>query len=247
MIRAAFIGSLLFIAGCATSERVQEMEDRLAELEATVEKLEAAPPAARTAAAATPEVDTAKEEAAVNIYKEITALLQANKVDEAKAKLAQMEREYSETRAWRRARKTAQELAVVGKTAPPSMNIEQWFQGEGEVNISSSQPTLLVFWEKWCPHCRREVPKLQVMYDQFKPQGLQVIGLTKLSRDTAPEDISSFIEEQNVSYPVAKEDGSISEYFNVSGVPAAAVVKDGQIVWRGHPARLTDSMIEDWL
>jgi peroxiredoxin len=127
------------------------------------------------------------------------------------------------------------------------MNIEQWFQGEGEVNISSSQPTLLVFWEKWCPHCRREVPKLQVMYDQFKPQGLQVIGLTKLSRNTTPEEISSFIEEQNVSYPVAKEDGSISEYFNVSGVPAAAVVKDGQIVWRGHPARLTDSMIEDWL
>ena len=41
MIRAAFIGSLLFIAGCATSERVQEMEDRLAELEATVEKLRA--------------------------------------------------------------------------------------------------------------------------------------------------------------------------------------------------------------
>ena len=246
MIRAAIIGSLLFIAGCATSERVQEMEDRLAELEAAVEKLEAAPAATRAANAA-PAVDTAKEEAAVNIYKEITELLQSNKVAEAKAKLAQMEREYSDTRAWRRARKTAQELAVVGKDAPASMNIEQWFQGEGEVDISSSQPTLLVFWEKWCPHCRREVPKLQATYEQYKPQGLQVIGLTKLSRNTAPDDISSFIDEQNVGYPVAKEDGSISEYFNVSGVPAAAVVKDGEIVWRGHPARLTDDMIEGWL
>lgn len=246
MIRAAIIGSLLFIAGCATSERVQEMEDRLAELEAAVEKLEAAPAATRAANGA-PAVDTAKEEAAVNIYKEINELLQSNKVAEAKAKLAQMEREYSDTRAWRRARKTAQELAVVGKDAPASMNIEQWFQGEGEVDISSSQPTLLVFWEKWCPHCRREVPKLQATYEQYKPQGLQVIGLTKLSRNTAPDDISSFIDEQNVGYPVAKEDGSISEYFNVSGVPAAAVVKDGEIVWRGHPARLTDDMIEGWL
>ena len=127
------------------------------------------------------------------------------------------------------------------------MNIEQWFQGEGEVDISSGQATLLVFWEKWCPHCRREMPKLQATYEQFNSQGLQVIGLTKLSRNTAPDEISAFIDEQNVSYPIAKEDGSISEYFNVAGVPAAAVVKDGQIVWRGHPARLTDTMIQSWL
>ena len=38
----------------------------------------------------------------------------------------------------------------------------------------------------------------------------------------------------------------MSQHFNVSGIPAAAVVKDGKIVWRGHPARLTDEMIQGW-
>ncbi len=43
------------------------------------------------------------------------------------------------------------------------------------------------------------------------------------------------------------ETGKLTEYFNVSGIPAAAVVKDGKIVWRGHPIRLTDEMLKNWL
>ena len=33
----------------------------------------------------------------------------------------------------------------------------------------------------------------------------------------------------------------------IKTVPAAAVVKDGKIVWRGHPSRLSESMIKKWL
>jgi hypothetical protein len=39
----------------------------------------------------------------------------------------------------------------------------------------------------------------------------------------------------------------MSDYFAVSGIPAAAVIKDGKVVWRGHPGRLTDDMINAWL
>jgi hypothetical protein len=39
----------------------------------------------------------------------------------------------------------------------------------------------------------------------------------------------------------------MSTYFGVRGIPAAAVVKDGQIVWRGHPARITEDMLKGWL
>ena len=51
-----------------------------------------------------------------------------------------------------------------------------------------------------------------------------------------------------VSYPIAKESGdALSKHFGVRGIPAAAMVKDGKVVWRGHPARLTDDMIEGWI
>ena len=50
-----------------------------------------------------------------------------------------------------------------------------------------------------------------------------------------------------MTYPTAKENGDLSKHFNVSGIPAAAVVKGGKVVWRGHPGRLNDSMIDGWL
>jgi hypothetical protein len=39
----------------------------------------------------------------------------------------------------------------------------------------------------------------------------------------------------------------VAEAFNVSGIPAAAIVKDGKIVWRGHPARLKPENIDKML
>ena len=69
---------------------------------------------------------------------------------------------------------------------------------------------------------------------------MQLLGLTKLSKSTTEEKHTDFIKENNVQYPTAKEDGSLSQYFNVSGIPAAAVIHNGLVVWRGHPARLPE-------
>jgi len=60
--------------------------------------------------------------------------------------------------------------------------------------------------------------------------------------------VTAFLSEQKVTYPIAKEQGdSMSKAYGVKGIPAAAVVKDGKVVWRGHPAKLTDDMIKGWL
>ena len=74
-----------------------------------------------------------------------------------------------------------------------------------------------------------------------------MVGLTKMSRNKSKEEVMSFLQDKKVSYPIAKENGKLSSHFNVSGIPAAAVVKDGKIVWRGHPARLDDAKLEGWL
>jgi len=57
-----------------------------------------------------------------------------------------------------------------------------------------------------------------------------VIGLTRITKSATEEKVQAFIEEKKVEYPMAKEDGSVSRYFNVSGIPAAAVIKDGKVV-----------------
>ena len=175
---------------------------------------------------------------------QINRLIQSGDTTKAKADMAAFMKKYGSTKAAQSARRTYQELQVIGKTTPANWGINKWFQGESAIDLASNKTTLVVFWETWCPHCQREVPKLQSIYDSLSGQGLQVIGLTKITKSSTEEKVASFIKDTNMTYPVAKEDGSASSYFGVSGIPAAAVLQNGKVVWRGHPAQITDEMIE---
>lgn len=187
------------------------------------------------------------EQAARQLFDEVNQLVGAGNAAAAQAKLNTLTTTYPNTSAARAAQRLQSEFAVLGKAAPQDYGIEKWLQGEQDIDLKSTKTTLIVFWEIWCPHCRREVPKIQQLYTLFKDKGLQVVGLTKLSRSSTEESLMSFLKENGLTYPIAKENGLASGYFGVQGVPAAAVVKDGKVVWRGHPARITEEVVKNWL
>ncbi len=231
-----------------------ELEMRVAQLETEVAQLkkngaqpapapaQAAQKTAKPAGAAQGNADPARTEAAIALFREANQLVAARKYDEARAKLNQLKNEYGDTPAARSGDKVLREIEVIGKPTGP-LQVEKWYQGQTEIG---NEPTLLVFWEAWCPHCKREVPKLEELYQKHKGK-MAVIGLTKQTRNITDDQVKSFIEEKGIHYPIAKEaDGAMSRYYNVSGIPAAAVVKDGKVVWRGHPARITEEMIAEW-
>lgn len=241
---------VLLLAACATEDQVKKLEERLAATEKKVEELEKRPASAGRTAPATPAPQgTPEEEAAADkIYEGLQADMQAGKMADAKAKMEELKTKYPNTSVTARARKIGGELEVIGKDAPASMEITKWFQGSAsDVNLASDKPTLMVFWESWCPHCKREVPELEATYEKFHGKGLQIVGVTRVTKSSTDEKVAEFIKEHKITFPMAKDAGSTSAYFGVSGIPAAAVVKGGKIVWRGHPARLTDEMLQGWL
>lgn len=177
----------------------------------------------------------------------VNRLIASGDTTKAKAEMTSFMQKYGSTRTAAGARSTYQELQIIGKSVPADWGIERWFQGEKDIDLAGDSTKLVVFWETWCPHCQREVPKLQAMYDSLKGSGLKVLGLTKVTKSATEEKVTDFIKTSKMSYPVAKENGSASEYFGVSGVPAAVVVKAGKVVWRGHPARLSEAQLKGWL
>lgn len=236
---------LTFSASCSDPA----LEARLAQLEEKVEQM-AARPAAPAAAARPPQAqpggapDPGEQEAA-ELLRGASELYEGGDYQGAKGKLAELREKYGATRAARAGARLEADLEVIGGDAP-TLTTEKWFQGD--TSFDEGDATLVVFWEVWCPHCKREVPKLEATYAKYKDQGLNMIGLTKMSRDITEDQVTEFISSNNITYPIGKEEGqSMSDAFNVRGVPAAAVVKNGKIVWKGHPARLTDNLIEGWL
>ena len=233
------IAAVTVLSGCATLDDHNKLVDKVEELEKKLAEVE------KSGGKAAPK-DEKAEKAAAAIYEKIGKSIREGDTDGAKKQLAELKAKFSNTTAYRRARKMERELEVIGKTAPKSLDVEKWYTSESNIDFASDKPTLLVFWEIWCPHCRREVPKLQATWDKYGDK-IQMVGLTKITRSATEEKVTEFIAEEKVTYPTAKENGDLSKYFNVSGIPAAAVVKGGEVVWRGHPGRLNDAMIDGWL
>jgi thiol-disulfide isomerase/thioredoxin len=228
----------------ALTDKVNALEQRIATMERNLTtQLKAISKQLASGGAASPAAEAEAQTALAAVNK----LIAAGDSTKAKADMTAFMQKYGNTQAAKSARRTYQELQVVGKAIPADWGIEKWFQGESDINLAGANTTLVVFWETWCPHCQREVPKLQALYDSLRGDGLQVVGLTKINKSSTEEKVSDFIKAQNVNYPIAKENGSASTHFGVSGIPAAAVVKDGKVIWRGHPARLSEAQLKGWL
>ncbi|MCB9797958.1 MAG: TlpA family protein disulfide reductase [Alphaproteobacteria bacterium] len=166
------------------------------------------------------------------LYQQLDAATQAMDWDKARALLDKAKAEAGHTRVASRFARVAEEIAVIGKPAP-ALEVERWYQGQTDLN--QGKATLVVFWEEWCPHCRREVPALEATYEQLSGEGLNVVALTRITRSSTEEKVQTFIRDSGLTYPVARlGDDKMNEAFGVSGIPAAAVVVDGEIAWRGH-------------
>lgn len=236
---ASCLAAGLATAGCAPAnveEEIAVLEERVDSLEQQVHALRATGPGREQL-----------EQEARDAYNRIARTAQAGKVEEAKTELASIGTKYANTAAGSRLHSLARELSVIGLDRPSNWGIEKWFQGQETIDLDGQGTLIVVFWETWCPHCRREVPKLQTIYQQYESQGLQLIGLTKINKSATEESVKDIIAQDKVTYAIAKEDGTASEYFGVSGVPAAAVVKGGKVIWRGHPARITPTLVKEWL
>lgn len=56
---------------------------------------------------------------------------------------------------------------------------------------------ILNFWGTWCPPCRREMPDLKRIYSEYKPKGLEIIGLAV--NDT-PQRVKAYVAQFEVDW-----------------------------------------------
>lgn len=92
------------------------------------------------------------------------------------------------------------------------------------------QYVLVNFWATWCVPCRKEMPYLQALSDNY-PERLIVLGIN-MREDAAR--IQPFVDEMGLSFPILLEptDEILLEH-NVRGLPVTFVVDPGgKVVYR---------------
>jgi len=210
----------------AAQAELQTLSTHLSELRATYQ----APSAVHEAEAAA-------------LLKEANDLNRAGDTEGARARLDQIRQQYGDTRAIPGASKLQSQLDVIGMQ-PGEPPVVQWFSDP--YVMADHRVTVVVFWEAWCPHCKREMPRLAQLEGGWSKRGVGVLGVTRITRSSTPDTVRAFLKDNDIHFANAQESGAWTELFGVSGIPAAAVVVDGKVVWRGHPASLDDATISRW-
>ena len=93
--------------------------------------------------------------------------------------------------------------------------------------------TVIDFWASWCPDCRKDMPNMQRIYNEFSPLGVQFVGI---SFDTEQDNWKKAIETYGISYPQVGElkrmrDSELAKAYGIKWIPSMMLLdKEGKVV-----------------
>ena len=115
--------------------------------------------------------------------------------------------------------------------------------------IGDGKYVLVDFWSPWCGPCRREVPNIKAVYEQYKEKGLEVLSLAVWERKPQSHTIET-AAELGMDWLHINNCGTIpTDIYGVEGIPHLMLIgPDGTILKRGfHGKEGIEAAVSEYL
>jgi len=108
------------------------------------------------------------------------------------------------------------------------------------------KPFIMTFWASYCGPCRKELPALGALYEQYKPQGLEIVAVNV---DRTVQAARGFMAKTPIIFPVVLDNtGAVQRTMDARTLPTTFFVKrDGTIRQRttGYDQRFHRELVEN--
>jgi peroxiredoxin len=148
------------------------------------------------------------------------------------------------------AAKSAESEMVSSYPKAPDFTLKDLNGNDVKLSDYDGKLVFVNFWATWCPPCRAEIPGFIKMYDQYKDQGLVILGIS--TDREGKEVVQPFVDKNKVNYPILFFNMDvINAYGGITGIPTTFIVNQkGEIVNKfvGFPGdEAFEKEIEKWL
>ncbi len=128
-----------------------------------------------------------------------------------------------------------------------------------EVSLSDYQGKVVIvdFWATWCKPCQEEIPRFIELYDEYRGQGFEMIGISADDVDGRLENIELFFQDLSkrgfdINYPILLAESETIQRYQVPVLPSAYLInRNGEIVKVFSGAQedkaIYESELEKWL
>ena len=108
---------------------------------------------------------------------------------------------------------------------------------------------MLNIWATWCAPCLREMPSMQNVYDELRPQGLEILAVAVDDQPGLRQPdgsvvgiVSGFIEQLGLTFPVVLDPtGGTERLYGVDALPTTFLIdREGRIRYREVGGRYWD-------
>lgn len=101
----------------------------------------------------------------------------------------------------------------------PAMSRERFVLRDLEGNVRkwsefAGKPMVINFWATWCGPCLREMPILKKLYAEYKPQGLEIIGISVDQQNTIAR-VVPFVKQVDIPWIIVYGDQSSAREFGL--------------------------------